>query len=399
MTAPRRGAAAIGCGAAVAVGVGLAAIAARRAHPAEVSPVVPSGHWDAVWVWGLVAALAFYGIGTVFSARVRPPVVAVAAIAIIVQALPLISPVVLSKDVYAYWAEARVLVTHHESPYTSTPADHAGDPALPFVSEQWRDAPAAYGPAWEALAAAPAVAAGDSPQRAALGYRLLALAGILACVVLLARSSRSPWSVALLGWNPLVAIHFGGGGHNDAWMAALLVLAVCARGSARAGAAWPLAAAFKVAPAILLPVELARTRLRQPRGFWVGFGVATAIIVALSTSRFGTQWATAPVSALHQSSPLGAVNWLMDAGLAHRYAVAVAGLAFAGVYVVLLVLAWRTRRARLSLATTALVLCSAARPWYALWPIGLAAAEEDGVAAVAAYVLTAYFLLNDAVAF
>jgi hypothetical protein len=70
------------------------------------------------------------------------------------------------------------------------------------------------------------------------------------------------------------------------------------------------------------------------------------------------------------------------------------------VYLVLLRNAWRTGRGRFSLAATALCLTSSLlRPWYALWPVALAALEEDALAAVAAFALSAYLLFGDAVHF
>jgi hypothetical protein len=73
---------------------------------------------------------------------------------------------------------------------------------------------------------------------------------------------------------------------------------------------------------------------------------------------------------------------------------------FAAVYLALLRSAWRSGRARLSLAATALCLTSSLlRPWYALWPLALAAIEEDEPAAFVAIALSAYLLFADAVSF
>ena len=75
-----------------------------------------------------------------------------------------------------------------------------------------------------------------------------------------------------------------------------------------------------------------------------------------------------------------------------------AAAVFLVVYAALLRDAWRSGRARLSLAASALCLTSSLlRPWYALWPVALAALEEDAVAAVVAYALTGYLLFGDAV--
>jgi len=207
-------------------------------------------------------------------------------------------------------------------------------------------------------------------------------------------------AVALLGWSPLVALHYAGGGHSDAWMIALLLVGVAAPSAARGGAAWPIASAFKVVPAVLLPLELASRRLHKPKRWWLGLVGATVVVIVAATAIVGPRWVTATVAGAHQSSTIGGVHWLTELGLRHRYAVVVGALAFATVYLALMRSAWRSGRARLSLAATALCLTSSLlRPWYALWPLALAAVEEDELAGLAALALSAYLLFADAVSF
>jgi hypothetical protein len=381
--------------------IAAAVIAARHASPSEVSPVSPSGQpWHALWTWGVVAAFALYATGTWITRQGGLSLRVAVITAVLVQTLPLAAPLLLSKDVYLYWSEARIAVVHHANPYRATPGDYPSDPAYDHVSEIWRTETAPYGPAWEALATAPAAAAGSSSHRAELGYRVLALLGVLAATVLVARRTRNAAAVALLGWSPLIALHYAGGGHSDAWMIALLVLGVAAPSAPRGGAAWPIASAFKVVPAILLPLELAARRLRAPRRWWIGLIGAAVVVVAAATAIVGPRWVTATVAGAHQSSTIGGVHWLTELGLRHRYAVVIGALAFATVYLALMRSAWRSGRARLSLAATALCLTSSLlRPWYALWPLALAAVEEDELAGLAALALSAYLLFADAVSF
>jgi hypothetical protein len=379
--------------------VALAVLGTRHASPAASSPISPTGEpWHAFWTWGVVAAFVLYVAGTGLARRSGFPLRAALLVAVVVQALPLAAPLLLSKDVFLYWSEARIAIVHHANPYRATPDTYASDPSHGYVSEIWQDTTTAYGPVWEAVGAAPAAAAGTSADRAQLGYRVLALLGVLAAVFLVARRTRSATAVALLGWSPLIAFHYAGGGHNDALMTALLVLAVAMPTTARAGAAWPLAVGFKAVPAIFVPLELAARRLQAPRRWWVALVAMSLAILVSATALFGPHWITSSLAGAHQSSPLGGVHWLTELGLRHRYAVAIGGLVFVAIYVVLLRSAWRTRRARLSLAATALLLTSSLlRPWYALWPLALAAVEEDGLAAFAAIALSAYVLFADAV--
>jgi hypothetical protein len=381
--------------------IAAAVIAARHAHPSEVSPVSPAGEpWHALWTWSVVAAFALYAIGTGLARNGALSLRVAVITAVVVQTLPLAAPLLLSKDVYLYWSEARIAIVHHANPYRATPGDFPSDPAYGHVSEIWRTETAPYGPAWETLGTVPAAAAGSSARGAELGYRVLALLGVLGAALIVARRTRNAAAVALLGWSPLVALHFAGGGHNDAWMMALLLVGVAAPTAAAGGAAWPISSAFKVLPAILLPLELAARRFRAPQRWWLGLIGATVVVVAAATAIFGPHWVTATVAGAHQTSPLGGVHWLTQLGLRHRYAVVAGALAFAVVYLALLRSAWRSGRGHLSLAATALCLTSSLlRPWYALWPLVLAAVEEDELAALAALALSAYVLFADAVSF
>jgi hypothetical protein len=390
--------AAIASGAAVVVAVALAVVASGHASPSEVSPVVPLGAWNDVWVAGVAAAFMFYGLGVylVWSTHVRLRVVL--GIAVAVQALPLAAPLLLSKDVYAYWGEARVLSVHHANPYVATPADYPRDAALPWISESWRAEPADYGPAWELVAAAPASAAGASAHSAQLAYRVLAFLALLACILIVGVRTRSPAAVAFLGWSPLVALHFGGGGHGDAVMMAFVLAAIASGATARAGALWPVAAAFKPLAPILVPLELAQRRLAIGRRWWLGLVVSTLGVAAVSTALFGSHWLRSGTAGAHQTSPLGGVHWLVRVGLTHHNAVLAGAVVFLLAYAALLRDAWLHRRARFSLAASALCLTSSLlRPWYVLWPVALAALEEDAPAAVVAYVLSGYLLFGDAV--
>ena len=396
--AVRSRAAALGTGAATAVAVALAVAAARHAAPSAVSPVVPAGRWNALWIGALVAAFVLYGAGALLGRSGALSVRAAVVVAVVVQALPLGAPLLLSKDAYLYWGEARVVTSHRANPYRATPGDYPADPAHRWISESWRDEPSPYGPAWTAVGAVPGAIGGGSHHRAELAYRVLAVLALLGCVGLVARRTRSAAAVAFLGWSPLLALHYGAGGHGDAVMMLALLGAVAAGTSARGGALWPLASAFKPVAPVLVPLEVAARRLRMGTRWWVGLMASGLVVLAASTAAFGTRWVHALATGASETSPLGGVHWLSELGVRHRYAVAVAGLAFLAVYAVLLVRAWRTGRARLSLAATALCLASSLlRPWYALWPVALAALEDDALAAVAAYVLTGYVLFGDAV--
>lgn len=376
----------------------VAAVSARHAAPSEVSPVVPHGGWDGVWVGALVCALIAWVVGVALASRATASLSIALALAVVVQCVTLVAPLLLSKDAYLYWNESRTISVHHADPYTRFPDAFPHDPSLPYVSEEWRNAPAPYGPAWEVATLAPGAGGGTSAPHAELAFRAFSVLAVLGTVALVAAGTRNAAAVALLGWSPLVALHFGGGGHSDGWLMLLVLAAVLARRRASGGVAWSVAGALKPVPLVLLPLDVAASRLRRPLRFWIGLVAAALAILAASGATWGFGWIRASLVGVHGTSPLGGVRWLMDAGLAHRWAVVVGGLVFVAVYVGLLRSAWRSGRPRLALAATALCLTtSLLRPWYGIWPLALAALEEDAAGAVAAIALSAYLLLGDAV--
>jgi hypothetical protein len=374
-----------------------AVVATRHTTPADSSPILPSGHWRTVWTVAVIAAFVLYGCGVLLARAGRMTPVAALVVAAVVQCAPLAAPLLLSRDVYLYWAESRVAIVHHANPYTATPSAYPDDPGTKVAAANWREQTSPYGPGWLALSSVPTAVAGSSHRAAEALYRVLAVLGMLAALALLARK-RSASAVAFLGWSPLLALHFAGGGHSDTWIALALIVGVAFRDTAAGGASWALGSAIKPVPAILLPLELARGRLRFSRRFWIGLVGAGLAVIVLATVLFGVHWIGAAAVGEHGTSPIGGVHFLTETGLRHRYAVAIAGLVFVAIYLYFLRQAWQTGRTRLSLVASALCMCSSLlRPWYAIWPVSLAAVEEDGLAQLVAYALSAYVLFADAV--
>ena len=75
--------------------------------------------------------------------------------------------------------------------------------------------------------------------------RSLAAGAALAAALLAGRlARRRAFAIALVGWNPVLAVHLAGGGHNDAWVGALILAALALSASRRlqgAGALWAIA--------------------------------------------------------------------------------------------------------------------------------------------------------------
>jgi hypothetical protein len=327
----------------------------------------------------------------------------VLAFAVAIQLVPLLAPVLLSTDVYTYWDYGRLSAVHGENPYAVEPLSHPEDPAFARMGEDWRDTTSVYGPAFTLASEGHALLVGESAAAAAWLYKGIAGVALVLLAWLAARvAARPALAAAFVGWNPLLAVHFAGGGHNDAWMMALVVGAIALGAAGRrqlAGAAWAAAVAVKWVAIVFLPLRALEARRRGRRvGHW-GFAVAAALIVVLATWRYGSAWLDAfgPVSRnLREGASYSLPSRLESLGVPHDVATGIFIGLFALAYLWLLRAAWRGR-ARLGLAAGLLVAAAPwLVPWYAVWAVPLAAFEEDRTARLLALALTAY-LLRDAV--
>jgi Glycosyltransferase family 87 len=395
----------------LALGAGVAVLLLVAACVAVAWPVrsalapAHTGHpvADERWAWiflaceaaafvAFLAGLAWLRAGV---ARLGPVLV----LAVAIQLTPLFAPLLLSSDAWTYWDQGRIAVVHHANPYTAAPADFPGDPALPYVGTAWRDSTSVYGPAFQLPAEPIALAAGSSAATAAWIYKSLAAAALLTAVGLTARlARRKAFASAFVGWNPLLAIHFAGGGHNDAWMAALVLAALAFAATGRrqlAGAAWALAILIKWVAVLLLPLRALEARARGRKVEHLGFAVAAGAVMAAATLHYGLHWVGA-FGPLARNASRGTMfslpHRLSTLGLPHSVAVGLCAVLFAAAYGWLAWQAWRGR-ARLGL-TMALFLL--ATPylivWYVVWAAPLAAVEDDRTAQVLTLGLSAYLL-------
>jgi hypothetical protein len=360
------------------------------------------------WSWAylalVAAAFVAYLAGLVLLRGGSPARAGVVlAVAGAIQLAPLAAPVLLSTDVYSYWDYGRLAAVHDANPYEDTPAGFAADPAFKRMGAQWRNTTSVYGPAFTLASEGHAKAVGDSATAAAWAYKALAALAMLAITWLAARvATRPAFAAAFVGWNPLLAVHFAGGGHNDAWMMALVFAALALAAAGRrqlAGAAWALSIAVKWVALVFLPLRALEARREGRRVGHAGFAVTAAVLVGLATWRYGLSWLDAfgPVGRnLREGSRYSIPGRLESVGIPHGAAVGVLVGLFGLAYIWLLREAWRGR-ARLGLAAGLLLVAAPwLVPWYVVWTVPFAAVEEDGTAQVLALALTAY-LLRDAV--
>jgi alpha-1,6-mannosyltransferase len=324
---------------------------------------------------------------------------AVLAVAVVVQLVPLAAPLLLSTDAWTYWGYGWIAAEGGGNPYVDPPSEFPESPAAPYLGAAWRDTTTVYGPVFTGLSEPVAEVAGSSSDAAAWLFKTLAAAGVLAaCIAVAAVTTRKALAVAFVGWNPVLAIHAAGGGHNDALVGGLAALAVALalrRRHELAGAVWVVAVLVKWVPLVFLALaSLARRARRLPTG---GRGIAlTAVVLGtVATWAYGPDWlrAAEPLAGNAARETSYAVpSRLEQLGVPHGVALGLAGAALA------IGLAWLTRealhgRARLGLAAC-LVLATTPylAVWYLAWAVPLAGADEERAAALAALALTAYLL-------
>lgn len=389
-------------GAAVATGSVVSVVAASRAADTMSSPLSPPGDWKQALVVGTIAAFVFYCIGLIVLRRTGGSLWVVGLVAIVVQLAALFGPVLLSRDVYAYWAYARVGTSYHGNPYLDVPGSYPGDPAVQRMGSSWLETPSLYGPVFTAGSELVAISVRSSPVAANRAFRSVAAASMLAILALVAVLARNrAFAVAFVGWNPLLAFHVAGGGHNDALMMALSLGALLAARRARpatAGVLWALAIGVKWVAAGFAGLVLLAGQLRDRR--LIGGLAGGVLAVALgATALYGLHWlhaVTGLSSQARRTGSLGLSGWLGDLGLGHRATLVVIGSATLAAGGWLALQAWRGNP-RLGLAgVLAAALQGWLNPWYAVWGVALAAPEEDGTAQILAVGLSA-LVLRDAI--
>jgi hypothetical protein len=148
-------------------------------------------------------------------------------------------------------------------------------------------------------------------------------------------------------------------------------------------------------PLVFLPLRALEARAHGRKVGHLGFAIAAVVIVALASWRYGWHWlgALGPLARnAHQETRFAIPHRLEQIGFPDWLALACAATAFALAYAWLLREAWRGR-ARLGLAAGLVLLATPYLvPWYAVWAVPLAAADEDRTAQWVALALCAYML-------
>lgn len=144
----------------------------------------------------------------------------------------ILTPAMISRDIFVYVGYGRTISLHHANPYFVAPSAFPQDPLT--IYDDWQSATAAYGPFWLVICALLAPLGGNSPLAYLLIFRLLSFASYLFNIWLISNilknMGRSPRTVTLgtllYAWNPLVIEETCLGGHNDTIMVTLLLLGI-----------------------------------------------------------------------------------------------------------------------------------------------------------------------------
>lgn len=379
------------------------ALGTTYAAPTVVhTPVRPDGVWKTVLVASVTGCFVAFVAGLWLLKRTTVRLAPVLAIAFAVQLTPLCAPLLMSTDVYGYWEYGWIGGVADANPYEHLPREYLNNPAHELRGDAWTDWPLYYGPLFVAASEAIALVA-DERLEVVWTYKTLAALAMLAVVALTATlARRKSYAAAFVGWNPLLALHFAGGGHNDAWMMALFLGAlVLWRRGAHDGAAalWLFAVAIKWVPLMWLPLDAAANRRRLPRVPLLGLLAGLAVVGAIATWRFGLSWLDSFVPIRQQVDLVSSTSVPFLAAEVTDTPQVWVRRGFFALFVVaygwLLVQAWRGRSRRGLAAALLLLSVAWLGPWYVLWCIPLAVIEEDGFAESLALLLTA-FLLRDA---
>jgi alpha-1,6-mannosyltransferase len=258
---------------------------------------------------GLAFGALFLAVGAFAFAlyeawRGRLPLRWVVGLAIAFHLVAFAMPLFVSRDVYHYAAYGRLASVHGVNPYVAAPSDFPSDPFYRFLSSDWRDTPALYGPVF-VHAATLITGSVRSPEAVIWAFKGLAAMASLAAVFLLAWVARRAWperapfAAAALALNPVVLFSAVAGGHMDplitlAIAGALGFVVMAGQSTSRralgfellATAALALTALMKSPLGVVLALHVIVSVLRRPKGersspLLLHLGVVLALAVPL----------------------------------------------------------------------------------------------------------------------
>ncbi len=143
-----------------------------------------------------------------------------------------VTPTMLSHDIFVYAGYGRLMAAHQANPYFVTLTHFPQDPFN--ASDDWKAATSAYGPIWLVVCSLVGFVLGTQALWYIIVFRLFALAAHLVNTFLVTSTLRTmgkPSRTVLAGtllyaWNPLALLESGMGGHNDTFMVTFVLLGI-----------------------------------------------------------------------------------------------------------------------------------------------------------------------------
>jgi hypothetical protein len=290
------------------------------------------------------------------------------------------APPLLSNDVNRSVWEGRVQV-HGGNPYAWS--DRPDAPKWAGLRDEvWRglnhpDYPAIYPPAWQ-LAVHAVAWFSDSITAMKAFVALCELACLLPLAFVLRRRGLPRERLLILAWSPLALVETAGSGHNEAFGALFVVLALAALESGR-----PLASALLAAvgmQAKFLPGLIAAAWARRYRAWHVAVAAVVAAALLWPYRSAGrVLWLS-----LRKYSEFWRFNETAFALLEPLVGqIAAVRVATAAVLLLALLLAWRRVEAvaaAMAVVAATLILSPNVLPWYALWFVPLLVLRDEPAA-------------------
>jgi hypothetical protein len=154
------------------------------------------------------------------------------AMTVVVGGIFIVTPAMLSHDIFVYVSYGRILTYYHTNPYFVPFTYFSQDPFTPY--NDWKNVLSAYGPVWETVSAVASIVIRSHLGRNLMVFRSIAFAAHLlnaALIALILRAmGRSPRTVTLgtllYVWNPLALEESSLGGHNDVFMVTLILAGI-----------------------------------------------------------------------------------------------------------------------------------------------------------------------------
>ena len=238
-----------------------------------------------------------------------------------------VAPPMFSRDVFSYAAQGE-MTSYHISPYLFGPFTLGSTPFNNPVDPLWGNAPAPYGPLFLFLDGTMAKVTHHHPLATVVLLRLLETAAVALIgygVVLLARGlGRDPGEAFVLSaMNPLVLLTLIAGAHNDAIMAALLVVGIALAVQKR-----PLWALFFCASAAAIKAP-AGLGLAYVAWTWLGARATIRQRVRPILIAFAVAGATLGLWTLLAGFGFGWVNNLLSNGTVRSWAAPATGAGMA----------------------------------------------------------------------